>query len=113
MSLDSISNELIDIFNQVTTQSSKNKGTIAIVAISFLFYYVKEYMLKPPKHMRHIPVRFSFIETLKGIFFTGKSFVDNKEQQVMPYVNSSKGEDVYLVKLDFFFLFDLLYLVIL
>jgi hypothetical protein len=86
-----------DIVGQIVTRSDQNKGTVAIVLLSCLVLYVKERLLKPPKHLRHIPLRWSVYDTLKALLITRASLVDQKETQIMPYVNSVSGEDAYLV----------------
>lgn len=91
-------NPIIKFYNnQNVPQLVKNNKMIAIstaVTLSIIYLF-REKVMKPPKHLRHIPY-IGYFSVFKSLI-SGESFWDRTYKVVIPQIEAKESNGLYLV----------------
>lgn len=92
----------LKLYNEeIVPRLSKKNKVIAIsaaVALS-LIYFIQDRILKPPRHLRHLPY-LSYFGTLKSMW-KGESIWDRQHRLHLPLIESENNNGLFLVRLFF------------
>lgn len=92
-------NSVLDFYQKVILPKAtrRNKAlSLSLVISLYLVYYVREHILKPPKHLRHIPY-IGYFDLIKSVL-NKKSFADMEYQFTLPSINAEGStQSVFLV----------------
>lgn len=88
----------IQLYNQhiVPRLTKKNQAIAISTAITLsLVYYIQDRLLKPPRHLRHIPYAGLF-STLKS-FWNRECFWDRAHKLHLPLIEAENSKGLFLV----------------
>jgi hypothetical protein len=95
-------NNVIDIYNKeiVPRLTKKNKALAISAAVLLTVMYQVNRLIRPPRNLRHIPYQgyFSHLSAM----FKKEPPLTQSQRFSLPYLDSKKGNGIYLVLVIFF-----------